>query len=69
MGVSLAGFWLSCALVNQTILTLFAAIGMSGTFALYACTTTAALIFVYNCVPETKGKSFEEIDALFDKAN
>lgn len=65
MGLTLALFWLLCAVVNQTILSLFDSIGMSGTFGLYGSTTAGALVFVYLYVPETKGLDLADMDALF----
>ena len=38
--------------------------GQAIIFGVYAVLCVAALVFVYFCVPETKGKRLEEIDAM-----
>ncbi|KAH6663703.1 putative hexose transport-related protein [Halenospora varia] len=37
-----------------------------GPFALFACVTTAATIYCYFCLPETKGLSMEHMEQLFE---
>jgi SP family galactose:H+ symporter-like MFS transporter len=49
--------------VAVTFLTLVGAIGRPGTFWIYAGIGIAAWLFFYFLVPETKGKSLEEIEA------
>lgn len=67
--MSLATFtiWASCYLVAQTfpMLNDSAAVGPALTFWIYAACSLAALIFVFFMVPETKGRSLEEIEASF----
>lgn len=65
MGLSLAVYWLCSFVVNQSILSLFESIGKTGSFVLYAGTTFCALVFVHLYVPETKGRSLDEISLLF----
>jgi MFS family permease len=55
--------WASNLVVALTFLTLLDVLGDSGTFWLYAAICLAALAFVWRKVPETKGKSLEEIAA------
>lgn len=38
----------------------------AGAFFLYAGFAAVGLLFVYGCLPETKGKKLEEIESLFD---
>lgn len=38
----------------------------AGAFFLYASFAAVGLLFVYGCLPETKGKKLEEIESLFD---
>lgn len=64
MGLTFAVFWLGSALANQTLLSLFHAIGTTGTFLLYATLTGCSLAFVVIKVPETKGLTFEQIAQL-----
>jgi predicted MFS family arabinose efflux permease len=44
-------------------LPLAAAIGQGPAFWLFACVCAAGLLFVHRYVPETKGRTFTEIDA------
>ncbi|WP_129114554.1 sugar porter family MFS transporter [Halegenticoccus tardaugens] len=63
MGVVTVVNWVANLLVAQTFLQLVGAIGEHGTFWLYAALSVAALVFTYFLVPETKGRSLEEIEA------
>ena len=56
------------AVVGMTFISLYEAVGMAGTFYIFAALTAAAWVFVYSCLPETKGRSLEEIEELFDAA-
>ncbi|CAN6373529.1 unnamed protein product [Urochloa humidicola] len=58
---------LTCGLVGMTFISLAAGIGMPGCFFLYAGVTAAAFVFVYARLPETKGRSLEDMEVLFDK--
>ncbi len=73
MGVVTVANWASNLLVSLTFLTLinggtfsgveFGGIGRTGTFGLYAGLSVLSLLFVYWQVPETKGRSLEDIEA------
>ncbi|HEY2082726.1 MAG TPA: sugar porter family MFS transporter [Verrucomicrobiae bacterium] len=67
MSVATFTIWASCYLVAQTfpMLNDSAAVGPALTFWIYAACSLAALIFVFFLVPETKGRSLEEIEASF----
>ncbi|KAJ0395739.1 hypothetical protein P43SY_004270 [Pythium insidiosum] len=67
MGLTFAVYWLGSSLVNQTLLTVFQALGMCGSFLAYACLTAATIVFVVRKVPETRGLSFEQITSHFTK--
>ncbi|RLN29592.1 polyol transporter 5-like [Panicum miliaceum] len=54
------------AVVGMTFISLYEAVGMAGTFYMFAAASAAAWVFVYACLPETKGRSLEEMEALFD---
>ncbi len=61
MSVSTVGNWSANFLVSSFFLTLVGAISREGTFWLYAGLGALALIFFLFRVPETKGRSLEEI--------
>uniref|UniRef100_A0A667X366 Solute carrier family 2, facilitated glucose transporter member 10 n=1 Tax=Myripristis murdjan TaxID=586833 RepID=A0A667X366_9TELE len=54
--------WAANLLVTFSFLNVVDVIGLSGTFLLYGLTAVAAVVFFYFMLPETKGKSLEEID-------
>ena len=64
-GTSAATFanWASNLGVALTFLLLIDGIGPAGTFFLYAAMSVAAWVFTNALVPETKGKSLEQIEA------
>ncbi|ELY64749.1 sugar transporter [Natronococcus jeotgali DSM 18795] len=69
MGVVTVLNWAGNLLVSLTFLRLVDVFGQSGTFWLYGVLTLLALVFCYQLVPETKGRSLEEIeDDLREKA-
>lgn len=51
----------------MTFISLYEAITIAGSFYLYAGIAGMATVFVYFCLPETKGRSLEEIEELFGK--
>jgi SP family galactose:H+ symporter-like MFS transporter len=55
--------WAMNLLVAVTFLTLVSFIGQGGTFWLYGVIAVCAWVFFYLKVPETKGKTLEEIEA------
>lgn len=57
--------WASNLLVSQTFLTLTEAITRAGAFWLYGGIALLSLLYVTLALPETKGKTLEEIEALF----
>ena len=54
--------WSANLLVSVTFLTLINGIGKSWTFWLYAIFAALAIVFVWRCVPETRGRPLEHID-------
>ena len=57
--------WGSAWLVSQFFLTLTDAIGTAGTFWLFAGFSVVAFVWIWRKVPETKGRTLEEIEASF----
>lgn len=62
MSISIFSLWAGCALVGQTFPYLLKTAGPAGSFWLYAATTPLAFLFVLFFVPETKGKTLEQIE-------
>ena len=63
MGIATMANWGSNLLVALTFLSLLRSVGRPGTFWLYALIGVIGWIFVYKLVPETKGKTLEQIEA------
>ena len=65
VGMSLATVvnWVTNLLVALTFLTLIDRLGKPGTFWLYASISVIAVVFSILFIPETKGKTLEEIEA------
>ena len=55
-------------IVSLTFLTLLEKLGPSSTFALYALFSVASWLFSYYLVPETKGRTLEQIEEFWRKA-
>jgi sugar porter (SP) family MFS transporter len=68
-GLSAALNWAANLLVSLTFLTLVQGLGASWTFWLYGICSAAAWTFSYYRVPETKGRSLEQIETLFRTAS
>ncbi|KAL6839047.1 hypothetical protein ACP4OV_031101 [Aristida adscensionis] len=58
---------LTCGVVSMTFISLAGAITMPGCFFLYAAVAAAGCAFVYVRLPETRGRSLEDMDVLFSK--
>nr|XP_012788812.1 unnamed protein product [Sorex araneus] len=58
--------WIFNVLVSLTFLHTAEYLTYYGAFFLYAGFAALGLLFVYGCLPETKGKKLEEIESLFD---
>ena len=54
--------WVACTLISFTFLSLVKAAGLAGAFGLYAILSALTFIFVWRAVPETKGRTLEEIE-------
>jgi len=68
VAVATAVNWGAAFLVSEFFLTLVDAIGESATFWLFAFFCAIGGLWVYRKVPETKGRSLEQIQALWNPA-
>src|SRR4029078_721803 len=69
VAVATAVNWGAAFLVSEFFLSLVNAIGESWTFWLFAFFCMAGGIWIYRQVPETKGRSLEQIQALWDTSS
>lgn len=51
--------------VAMSFLSVAHAITFGGTFFVFSAISALSVVFVYKCIPETKGKSLEQIELLF----
>lgn len=65
MSVATFALWLADFLVSYTFPVLTANLGTSITLSIYACFCLISCLYVFTSIPETKGKSLEEIENLF----
>lgn len=67
MSIATLSLWLACSLVTFTFLTLANALTPAGAFWLYGILCVVTAVFVWKWVPETKGRTLEEIQLLFKR--
>jgi sugar porter (SP) family MFS transporter len=53
--------WAGTIVVTFTFLSLVHSLGVSGTFGIYAVLSLASYVFIWKMVPETRGKTLEQI--------
>lgn len=63
MAISIMVMWIADTIVGQLTPVLLTSIGTPATFWMFAAFCVIAFITVYKLLPETKGKSLEEIEA------
>ena len=63
MAISIMVMWIADTIVGQLTPVLLKEIGTAGTFWLFAAFCVIAFFTVYKLLPETKGKSLEQIEA------
>ena len=66
MSLATVANWGFNLIVSATFLNLVGAVGSTGTFLLYGVLSLVALAFVAMTVPETKGRSLEQIEVALD---
>lgn len=62
IGISVFFLWIANAFLGLFFPTIMEAVGLTGTFFMFAGIGVVALIFIYTQVPETRGRTLEEID-------
>ncbi len=62
MSTAITALWTACFILTYTFPLLNAALGVAGTFWTYAGICLSGLIFLYFRLPETRGKTLEEIE-------
>jgi MFS transporter, SP family, major inositol transporter len=65
IGISVFVLWIATAVVALVFPPLIEAIGIAPTFFVFVVLGLAALVFSHRCVPETRGRSLEELEAHF----
>ncbi|MFL6648882.1 MAG: sugar porter family MFS transporter [Sulfurifustaceae bacterium] len=65
MSVATVANWAANFIVALTFLTLAGVLGKAGIFWLYAVMGVLTWVFVWRLVPETRGKTLEEVEAIF----
>ncbi len=62
MSVATFALWTSCAILTLSFPFLNRGLGTSGTFGVYAIICFAGFFYILKKLPETKGKSLEQIE-------
>jgi SP family arabinose:H+ symporter-like MFS transporter len=62
LAISIMVMWVADTIVGQLTPMLLKEIGSSGTFWFFSFFCVVAFIFVYRFLPETKGRSLEQIE-------
>lgn len=62
VSVAVSALWIACFILTYTFPVLNGALGPAGTFWLYSVICAGGFVFILLRVPETKGKSLEQIE-------
>ena len=62
VSVAVSALWTACFILTFAFPVLQSSIGIAGTFWIYAGICWAGFVFVLAKVPETRGRSLEEIE-------
>jgi MFS transporter, SP family, arabinose:H+ symporter len=65
--VATTALWTACLAVTLTFLSIVQALGASAAFLLYALLSLVTFVFVWFLVPETRGRSLEEIQQMWGR--
>lgn len=67
MSVAIVSLWIACTIVTIAFPIMLEQLSGGVTFLIFAIICLGSLIFVWRFVPETKGKTLEELEAEFAK--
>jgi sugar porter (SP) family MFS transporter len=62
MAVAVSSLWIACFILTYTFPLLNGALGPAGTFWLYAAICALGFVFIFFRLPETKGKTLEDLE-------
>jgi SP family arabinose:H+ symporter-like MFS transporter len=62
MSIATICLWIACTALTMTFLSLVKAVSAAGAFLVYSGMCAVAFVIVWRFVPETKGRSLEEIE-------
>jgi SP family arabinose:H+ symporter-like MFS transporter len=65
--IATSTLWSGTLVVTFTFLSLVNALNLGGTFAIYGALSFVCLVFVWKMVPETKGRTLEQIQEAWSK--
>ena len=63
MAIAVAALWLACFILTYTFPILNSTLGPAGTFWLYAVICVLGFVFIWKKLPETKGRTLEQIES------
>ena len=67
MSVAIVSLWIACTIVSVTFPIMLERLSGGITFLIFAVICLANLLYVWQYVPETKGKTLEELEHQFSK--
>jgi hypothetical protein len=67
MSVATISLWVACVALTMTFLSLASAITITGAFWVYSAMCVTTFLLVWRALPETKGKTLEEIEKLWKR--
>ena len=62
MGLSVFVLWMTNSFLGLFFASVIASIGLSMSFVVFAVLNAIAFFFVFACVPETKGRTLEQLE-------
>jgi len=69
VSIAVTALWTACFILTYSFPALNAGLGAAGVFWIYAAICLAGAVFIYLRLPETRGKTLEEIEASIRTGN